>query len=63
VVPSAELNGVKEAFRVSSTARRSDGVHVRVLTEHPPQGAQPAMPTLEDAYRDALALYRAGAQK
>jgi ABC-2 type transport system ATP-binding protein len=61
VVPSAELNGVKEAFRVSSTARRSDGVHVRVLTEHPPQGAQPATPTLEDAYLDALALHRAGA--
>ena len=61
VVPSAELNGVKEAYRVSSTARRSDGVHVRVLTEHPPQGAQPAMPTLEDAYLDALALHRAGA--
>ena len=61
VVPSAELNGVKEAYRVSSTARRSDGVHVRVLTEHPPPGAQPAMPTLEDAYLDALALHRAGA--
>jgi ABC-2 type transport system ATP-binding protein len=61
VVPSAELNRVKEAFRVSSTARRSDGVHVRVLTEHPPQRAQPATPTLEDAYLDALAPHRAGA--
>jgi ABC-2 type transport system ATP-binding protein len=61
VVPSADLNRVKEAFRVSSTARRSDGVHVRVLTEHPPQRAQPATPTLEDAYLDALAPHRAGA--
>lgn len=61
VVASAELPGVREAFRVSSTARRSDGVHVRVLTGHPPAGAQPAAPTLEDAYLDALALHRAGA--
>jgi len=58
VVPSADLNGVKEAYRVSSTARRSDGVHVRVLTEEPPRGAQPAAPTLEDAYLDALSLHR-----
>jgi len=61
VVPSADLRGVKEAYRVSSTARRSDGVHVRVLTEEPPPGAQPAMPTLEDAYLDALSVHRLGA--
>jgi ABC-2 type transport system ATP-binding protein len=60
VVTSADLQRVKESFRVSSTARRSDGVRVRVLTEDPPQGAQPAVPTLEDAYLDALALHRAG---
>jgi hypothetical protein len=35
-------------------------VRVRVLTEDPPKGAQPAVPTLEDAYLDALALHRAG---
>ncbi len=45
VVPSADLNGVKEAYRVSSTARRSDGVHVRVLTDEAPQGAQPVAAT------------------
>ncbi|HEX4005388.1 MAG TPA: ABC transporter ATP-binding protein [Acidobacteriaceae bacterium] len=60
VVPSADLARVKEAFRVSSTVRRSDGVRVRVLTDHPPPAAQPAIPTLEDAYLDALALHRAG---
>jgi ABC-type multidrug transport system ATPase subunit len=60
VVPSADLNGVKEAYRVSSTARRSDGVHVRALTDEPPVGAQPAMPTLEDAYLDALSAHRTG---
>jgi ABC-type multidrug transport system ATPase subunit len=60
VVASADLQGVKQAFRVSSTARRSDGVRVRVLTDDPPKVALPAVPTLEDAYLDALALHRAG---
>jgi ABC-2 type transport system ATP-binding protein len=60
VVPSADLNGVKEAYRVSSTARRSDGVHVRVLTDEPPVGAQPVAATLEDAYLDALSVHRGG---
>jgi ABC-2 type transport system ATP-binding protein len=60
VVPSANLAGVKEAFRISSTMRRSDGVHVRVLTQDPPAGAVPAIPTLEDAYLDVLSLNRAG---
>jgi len=60
VVASADLPRVKEAFHISGTARRSDGVHVRMLTEDPPAGALPAMPTLEDAYLDALALHRAG---
>ncbi len=60
VIPSADLNGVKQCYRVSNTARRSDGVHVRILTEEPPEGAQAATPTLEDAYLDALSVYRAG---
>jgi ABC-type multidrug transport system ATPase subunit len=59
VIPSADLNAVKQAYRVSNTARRSDGVHVRVLTEEPPDGARAVQPTLEDAYLDALSLYRA----
>jgi len=61
VVASAELTAVKKAYRVSSTTRRSDGVHVRVLGDEPPAGAQPALPTLEDAYLDSLSVYRAGA--
>jgi ABC-type multidrug transport system ATPase subunit len=60
VIPSADLNAVKQVYRVSNTVRRSDGVHVRVLTEEPPQGARPLQPTLEDAYLDALSVYRAG---
>ena len=60
VIPSADLNAVKQVYRVSNTARRSDGVHVRVLSEEPPQGARPVAPTLEDAYLDALSVYRTG---
>ncbi len=59
VIPSADLNAVKQVYRVSSTMRRSDGVHVRVITAEPPKGAQPVLPTLEDAYLDALSAYRA----
>ena len=60
VIPSADLNAVKQCYHVSSTARRSDGVHIRVLTQDPPTGAKPAAPTLEDAYLDSLAVHRAG---
>jgi ABC-2 type transport system ATP-binding protein len=60
VIPSADLNAVKQAYKVSNTARRSDGVHVRILTEEPPDGAAPVPPTLEDAYLDSLSVYRAG---
>ena len=63
VVPSAELSAAKRRFLVSSTTRRSDGVHVRVLGDEPPHGAQPVAPNLEDAYIYCLSHHRAGAQK
>jgi ABC-2 type transport system ATP-binding protein len=59
VVPSADLVAVKECFRVSNTIRRSDGVHVRILTTEPPANAQPAISSLEDAYLDVLSANRA----
>ena len=59
VIPSADLNAVKQCYRISNTVRRSDGVHVRVLADEPPKGALPAAPTLEDAYLDSLSVYRA----
>jgi ABC-2 type transport system ATP-binding protein len=61
VVPSTELNTVKQRHLVSNTMRRSDGVHVRILGSDPPQGAQPVLPTLEDAYLFSLSTHRAGA--
>ena len=63
VVASTELNDAKQRFLMSSTTRRSDGVHVRVLGDEPPPGAQPVAPNLEDAYLYCLNRHRAGAGK
>lgn len=59
VIPSAELNAAKQRYLISSTARRSDGVHARLLGDVAPDGAQPATPTLEDAYLYCLSAHRA----
>jgi ABC-2 type transport system ATP-binding protein len=61
VLPSAELNAAKQKYLISNTARRSDGVHARVLADTPPGGAQPVTPNLEDAYLFCLSHHRAGA--
>jgi ABC-2 type transport system ATP-binding protein len=51
VVTSGELTTAKQQYMISSTARRSDGVHLRVVSDTPPApDAQSVAPTLEDAY-------------
>src|SRR5208282_1411205 len=60
VLPSADLNAARQRYLISNTARRSDGVHARLLTDAPPHGAQPVTPNLEDAYLYCLARYRGG---
>jgi ABC-2 type transport system ATP-binding protein len=51
VVPSDALPALKGRAIVSSTARRSNGVHARVIADQPPvRDAQAEEPTLEDAY-------------
>jgi ABC-type multidrug transport system ATPase subunit len=60
VIPSTEVNAAKQRFLISNTARRSDGVHVRVLAPQPPDGAKPVTATLEDAYLYSLSNHRAG---
>ena len=60
VVSSADLNAIRQRYQISSTNRRSDGVHVRVLGEEPPHGAQPVTPNLEDAYLFCLSRHREG---
>jgi ABC-type multidrug transport system ATPase subunit len=59
VIPSKELNEARQEFLLSSTTRRSDGVHVRILGDLAPADAQPVMPNLEDAYLYCLSRHRA----
>ena len=61
IVPSNELQSIKRQYLISGTARRGDGVHVRMLAPSAPSGAQPLSPTLEDAYLFCLNTHRAGA--
>ncbi len=61
VVPSAELVTARQRYLISNTTRRSDGVHVRLLSSQPPPGASAVAPTLEDAYLFCLSQHRAGA--
>ena len=61
VVPSDGLEGLRRRRLVSSTTRRSDGVHARVVASTAPaSGACPLPPSLEDAYLEAISLHRAG---
>lgn len=60
VLPSAELSTARQRYLISNTARRSDGVHARVLGDSPPDRAQPVPPNLEDAYLYCLSQHRAG---
>jgi len=51
VVSSEEFAKLKQSHLISSTARRSDGVHVRVVSARQPNlTAEPVSATLEDAY-------------
>jgi ABC-type multidrug transport system ATPase subunit len=51
VIASAELTAARNEHLISGAARRSDGVHLRVVSEtSPASDAQMTPPTLEDAY-------------
>ena len=63
IVPSADLNAARQKYLISNTARRSDGVHARVLVDTPPSGAQPVTPNLEDAYLYRLSQHRSEVAK
>jgi len=60
ILPSAELNNARQRYLISNTARRSDGVHARVLGDAPPAGAAAVTPNLEDAYLYCLSQHRSG---
>jgi len=61
ILPSVDLTAARQQYLISNTARRSDGVHARVIADRPPDGAHPVTPTLEDAYLYCLSQHRAGA--
>jgi ABC-2 type transport system ATP-binding protein len=61
-IPSAHLPAAQHQFIISSSARRSDGVQIRIVAESPPAPSAIAVaPTLEDAYLSCLSVHRAGA--
>lgn len=50
-LPSSQLPIARQQHLISSTVRRSNGVHVRIVAAQSPDAtAQPVSPTLEDAY-------------
>ena len=62
VIPSAEMSAAKQKFLISTSVRRTDGVHVRIVAaERPGTGAVPATPTLEDAYLHRISNQRTSA--
>lgn len=59
IVPSADLQTLRQKHLVSNTAHRNDGVHARVVAgSAPASSARPLEPSLEDAYLAALAAQR-----
>jgi ABC-2 type transport system ATP-binding protein len=60
VIPSDQLQALRNKHLVSSTAHRSDGVHARVVANSAPGlSARPLEPSLEDAYLATLSAQRA----
>lgn len=56
VVPSSDLPALKQRYLTGGALRRSDGVHLRIVTDAPPPNAVAVPPSLEEAY-----LYRTSA--
>jgi ABC-2 type transport system ATP-binding protein len=59
ILPSERLAAIRDHYLITSAIRRSDGVHVRVVSKSPPgTDAVSAPPTLEDAYMYAISSDR-----
>ena len=51
VISSSDLPSIRERYTISSSIRRNDGVHVRIISDTPPSAsAITVLPTMEDAY-------------
>lgn len=58
VIPSSDLSAVREHYTISSTIRRSDGVHVRIISDTSPNfSATTVPPTMEDAYLYCISMH------
>lgn len=61
VISSTELISIRQQYIISSTVRRGDGVHIRVIADTPPSNtASSVAPNLEDAYLDLIAATNGG---
>lgn len=50
-IPGSDLLTIREHYTISSAIRRSDGVHMRIISDTlPGSGAMTVAPTMEDAY-------------
>ena len=56
VVRSDEFDELRRTAKVSGAVRKSDGVHVRLVSSEQPRGAAAAEPTLEDAFLYAMSV-------
>jgi ABC-type multidrug transport system ATPase subunit len=54
VVRSDEFDELRRTAKVSGAVRKSDGVHVRLVSRDQPRGGVAAEPTLEDAFLYAM---------
>jgi len=54
IVSSDRYDELRRTARVSTALRKSDGVHVRVVSRERPAGAAAAEPSLEDAFLHAM---------
>lgn len=54
VVRSDEFDELRRTAKVSGAVRKSDGVHVRLVSREQPRGGTAAEPTLEDAFLYAM---------
>jgi ABC-2 type transport system ATP-binding protein len=58
VIPSSDLSTAREQYTISSSIRRSDGVHIRIISDiAPSSSAVTVPPTMEDAYLYCIAAH------
>jgi ABC-type multidrug transport system ATPase subunit len=61
LIPSSDLPLIKSQYQVSGTVRTPQGIRVRLIAAHKPEGdALPLTPSLEEAYLSALARDKNG---